>query len=270
MTLAGSYLDGMLSLLKRDALLFASYRLRFITQIIAVCFSVVVFYYISRLVHVHAFSKPDQYFAFVVVGIVTLEVLSATLATMPARVRQELVVGTLEKLILSPFGCVAAIAAMTLFPFAQAIIQGLATIGFAAIVFGLPLHWSTAALAIPTAFLALLAFMPFALFMGAGVIVVKQVQSGVGFLLTGISLIGGFLFPPSLLPGWIEWASKVQPFTPALQLQRKLLVGTPLDGSVELALLKMVLSAVVLLPVSLWALSAAIRIGQRRGTVIEY
>jgi ABC-2 type transport system permease protein len=219
---------------------------------------------------VGAFKSPDDYFAFVVVGIVTLEVLSATLVATPTRIRQELLVGTFEKLILSPFGCVAAVASMTLFPFLQAIVQGIVTIGFAAIVFTLPLHWPTVALAIPVVALSMLAFLPFSLFVAAGVIVVKQAQSGVGFLITGISLIAGFLFPVSLLPGWIEWASKVQPFTPALQLQRHLLVGTPVDGSIEVALLKMILSAVLLIPPGLWAVSMAIRIGQRRGTVIEY
>jgi ABC-type uncharacterized transport system permease subunit len=87
---------------------------------------------------------------------------------------------------------------------------------------------------------------------------------------TGISFIAGFLFPVALLPAWIQWTSEVQPFTPTVQLLRNTLAGTPIDGSLALALIKIGLAAAVLLPFSCWVLAAGIRASQRRGTVIEY
>jgi len=270
MNVALAYADAALGLLKRDARVFVSYRLRFLSQILGALFSVALFYYISRLVRVGTFRAPGAYFAYTVVGLVILEVLVSTVSVLPGRVRQELVAGTFEKVILSPFGAVAGIAAMTIFPFLMALVTGVITIAFAVVVFGMNLRWQTAPLSIPLAFVGGLAFLAFALLIAGAVIVFKQAQAGVGFLGTFISLIGGFFFPVALLPPWIQWLSRAQPFTPTLQLLRNLLVGTPLQGSPWVALLKIILWAIVLLPTAALALGYAVRSAQRRGTIIEY
>jgi ABC-2 type transport system permease protein len=270
MSVAFAYLEGAIGMVKRDARLFLSYRFRFASQILSAFFSVTLFYYISRLVRVGSFDTSDAYFAFAVVGLVILEVLVSTISGLPARVRQELVAGTFERVILSPFGAVAGVASMTVFPFLLALVSGAITIAFAVVVFGMQLRWATAPLSIPVAFLGGLAFLPFALLIAGAVIVVKQAESGVGYVVTFISLIGGFFFPVALLPDWLQWLSRVQPFTPTLQLLRNLLVGTPLHGSPSVFLLKIVLWAVVLLPPTAWALARAVRVGQQRGTIIEY
>jgi ABC-type multidrug transport system permease subunit len=269
MTLAATYWDATLAIVRRDVAAFLSYRLRFISQTLSAFFSVVLFYYISRLVKVSTFGSPDNYFAYVVVGLVIMSSLVSTLSMLPARIRQELVAGTLERLLLSPFGAVAAIGAMILFPFLLAVVNGVITISFAALVFGMPIR-ATAPLALPAAALGAFAFAPFALFTAAVVVVAKQAQNGVGFLITGISLIGGFFFPVELLPHWIQWTSEVQPFSPALELLRYLLAGTPVSTSVSVALLKMALFGGVLVIPAAWSLALAIRLGQRRGTIMEY
>ena len=270
MSIALAYADAVLALVKRDARVYLSYRFRFVSQTLGALFSVTLFYYISRLITVGTFRAPDAYFSYAVVGLVILEVLVSTVSVLPGRVRQELVAGTFEKVILSPFGAVAGIAAMTIFPFLLALFTGVVTIAFAVVVFGMDLRWPTAPLSIPLAFVGGLAFLAFALLIAGAVIVFKQAQAGVGFLATFISLIGGFFFPIALLPPWIQWLSRAQPFTPTLALLRNVLVGTPLQGSPWLALLKIVLWAIVLLPTAAWALGRAVKSAQRRGTIIEY
>ena len=265
-----AYAAASAGILQRDARLFLSYRARFASQLLSGFFSLVLFYYVSRVVGSRVFPSPDDYFAFAVVGLVVMGVLISTLSTLPIMLRQELVAGTLERLVVSPFGAVAAIAAMAWFPFALALFNGALLVGVAALVFGMPVEWHTAALAAPVGALGALAFAPFALLVAGAVILVKQAGMGVGFLVSGISLVGGFFFPVALLPGWIEWTSKVQPFTPALNLLRHLLVGTPLAEPEWQAVVKLVGFAAVLLPLALLILRKAIRLAQRRGTIIEY
>ena len=270
MSAAIAYADAALAVAKRDLLVFRSYRFRLAGQVLRAFFSVTVFYYISRLVTVEPFGAPDQYFAFAVVGIVIMEVVFSTVTTLPARVRQELVAGTFEKFVVSPFGAAAAVVSLAAFPFLLAFINGIITLAFAGIVFGMPIHWSTAPLALPLALFGFLSFTPFAVLAAAAVILFKQAQSGIGFAMTGIALVAGFLFPIALLPTWIQWTADVQPFTPTVELLRRVLVDTPLTGSAWLDLLKIALAVVILFPVSIWALSAAIKQSQRRGTIIEY
>jgi ABC-2 type transport system permease protein len=265
-----AYADAAAAVTKRDILVFRSYRLRFLSQIVSGFPAVALTYYISRLVSVKSFGSPDDYFAYAVIGFVILQVLYSTVGNLPARVRQELVAGTFEKFVVSPFGAAAAVVSMTVFPFVLALFAAASTIAFAVLVFGMPMHWPTVALSIPLAVFGCLSFAPFALLGAAAVIFVKQAQTGTAFMVTGISFVAGFLFPVSLLPGWIRWMSDVQPFTPTVDLLRHVLAGSKLHDALSMELLKMSLSAAVLLPATIWVLSSAIRLSQRRGTIIEY
>lgn len=257
-------------IVRRDFLIFKSYPMRFLSQALAVFFSVSLFYYVSRLVQVPQFGASDNYFAFVVVGLVTLEVLTSTLSLTPLGVRSELVAGTFERLATSPFGPVAGVVAMMAFPTLLALAGSTVTLLIATLVFGLSLHWPEALLALPTAMIGALAFVPFAMLLSAAVLVVKQAGTGAVFIVSALSIAGGAMFPVTLLPGWLQWVSYVQPLTPALELMRWELVGTPFDGSKLAALARLVGFAVLLVPVGLAALRTAVRTCRRRGTLMEY
>jgi ABC-2 type transport system permease protein len=270
MSLALRYCSAALGILRRDLSVFVSYRLRFASQVASTLFTLLLFYYISRLVRVDMFPSPDDYFAFATVGIVIFGVLGSTLGAAPASLRQELVVGTFERFVVSPFGAVAGVLSMLIFPFVYVLVQGTVTLALAGVVFGLPLEWPSAALAVPVALLGALAFVPFGILIAAAVVVLKQAMAAGNFIVAGISVVAGLYFPVALLPGWIEWASEVQPFTPAVDLLRHLLVGTPLESSPWAEVAKLALFAAALIPPSVWVLHRSIRVGRRRATITEY
>jgi ABC-2 type transport system permease protein len=258
------------AIFKRDMRLFASYRTRVFSTLFSTVVSLTLFYYVSRLVRSDKVGSPDEYFAFVVVGLIVFGVLTSTLATPVGTLRAELQAGTFERMVLSPFGPVRSITSLLLFPLTLALGTGLVSLAFAAVAFGLDLEWATAALAIPVAALGAVAFAPFGLAMAAAVVVFKQTNAGAALVITAVSLLAGVYFPVTLLPDWIEWASEVQPFTPAMDLIRNLLVGTPNSGPAGVELLKLLGFAVVMMPLSLLLLRAAVRRSRRRGTIIEY
>jgi ABC-2 type transport system permease protein len=270
MTLALRYGSAALGIVRRDLAVFVSYRLRFASQVASTLFSLLLFYYVSRLVRVDMFPSPDDYFAFATVGVVIFGVLTSTLAAAPATLRQELVAGTFERLLVSPFGGVAGTLSMLVFPFAYALVHGIVTLLLAVLLFGLPVEWPSVALAVPVALLGVLAFLPFAILIAAAVLVLKQAMGASSFLIAGISVVAGLYFPVALLPEWIAWASEVQPFTPAVDLLRHLLVGTPLEGSAWAEVAKLATFAAVLMPLSVWVLHRALRVGRRRATITEY
>jgi ABC-2 type transport system permease protein len=257
-------------IVRRDLVIFRTYRFRLVAQIASAFLSLALFYYVSRLVGERAFDSPDAYFAFVVVGLVALQTLTSTLVGVPTGVRQELVAGTLERFLLSPFGAVSAIASMSGFPFALSVITGTLTLGVGYGVFGMPIVWSTAALAVPVVALGALAFLPLSMLVCAAVFAFKQAGSAAAFVVTCLSLLAGAFFPVTLLPDWLEWMSEVQPLTPTLDLLRRVLVGNPLDSSAWVDVLKLVGFAVVLLPVAVMVLRRSIASSQRRGTITEY
>ena len=255
---------------KRDFLLFVSYRTRFVTTFFTTAVSLTVFYYVSRLVSSPRIGSPDDYYAFVVVGIAIFGVLASTLSTPVMTLRGELQAGTFERMVLSAFGPVRSIASLLIFPLLLAVVMAVLSIAYAAVLFGIDLRWSTAALALPVGLLGALAFAPFGLLMAAAVVLFKQTSAGATFFVTAMTLLAGIYFPVALLPDWIEWASEVQPFTPAVDLLRNVLVDTPLRESVGLSLLKLLGFTAVLLPLSLLAVRGAVRHSRRSGTIIEY
>jgi ABC-2 type transport system permease protein len=237
--------------------------------VISPVFAIAIFYYISHLLSAKTFHSPGGYFGYVIVGLVIVEILTLSLGLMPGVVRQELVAGTIERFLVSAHGPVNGILGTMLFPLLNSFFSGLLTLLLATAVFGLPLAASSL-LAIPVALLGVIAFLPFALLLVAVVMAFKQVASASQFIVSGIAIVGGLYFPVALLPGWIRWASDVQPFTPATDLMRHLLVDTPLVHPAVVELLKLVGFSAVLLPIGFALLRTAIRYGQRSGTVAEY
>jgi ABC-2 type transport system permease protein len=260
--------SGAAAIVRRDLQVFLSYRARPLTQVLTAFFGLTLFYYLSRLVRVGAFDSPDAYYGFAVAGLIALQLVNALLATPPAAARQELVAGTFERMVVSPLGPVAGLAASLAFPFLFALAVSLAMLAFAAVAFGLDVHWHTLPLAAPLALLAGLSFAPFALVVLALVVVMKQALAGATFAVAGIALIAGLYFPVELLPAWAEWAAHAQPFTPAVELLRWSVTGAAEPGWDDLA--KVVAFAAALLPAALLLLSAAIRRARRRGTIVEW
>ena len=258
------------ALVRRDFQVTLSYRTRFVSHLLSIFFTLTLFHFISRLVRVPSFGSPEAYYAFAVIGLITLQVLNCTLIVPPGVLRQELVAGTFERLLVSPFGAVRGIVSMLIFPFVYALITGLLMLIFAGLLFGVHLHWATVSLVAPVGLLGSLSFAPFGLFLLALLLVSKQSVTGATFVVAGISLISGLYFPIALLPGWMRFLSSIQPFTPATDLMRHLMLGTPLHASALVELAKIIGFAALLLPLSLLAVTAALKLSRRRGTILEY
>jgi ABC-2 type transport system permease protein len=269
MTLVRADFDAAAAIVRRDWLVLASYRLRFVSQLLSLCFSVTLFHFIAKLVRVSSFRTPGAYFAFALIGLVTLQILNSALHTPPSALRGELGGGTFERFVVSPFGALRAMVAMTIFPLVYALGMAVAMLAFAAAAFGLHVQWATLPLLVPVALLGALSFLPFGLVVMAVVLLVKQAMSGVTFVVAGISLISGLYFPVSVLPAWMRELSRLQPFTPAADLMRHVMAGTGLHESLALELAKLVGFPLIVLPLSLLALRSSLRAGRRRGTLLE-
>lgn len=267
--MALAYWDAAVAILRRDWTTYKSYSAQLITVPITMFVGMCLFYYVSRLVQVSAYGDPDRYFSFVVVGMLTLMVLQSTLMVATS-VRSELVAGTFERLVLSPFGSAAGVASMMLFPFVVSVVTATISMLVAAAVFGLPLQWSTAWLAYPVALLGAGTFAALGMLFAATVMIFKRMVAGAGLLLTLISFTSGVYFPVTLLPDWIEWFSDVQPFTPAIELFRHVLLDAPVTPDPWTLGLKIAAFVAVMIPVGFLGLRGATRLGQRTGTIIEY
>ena len=198
---------------------------------------------------------------------IILQVLQSTL-DVPTTVRQELVAGTFERMAVSPFGPVASILSLFLFPLVSAVVTMLVTLALTALVFGLDPTWDASRWPCPSPRWGRSPSAPSRCW--SRMVVRFKQAPGAAYVLAAISLVAGFYFPATLLPTWIRWSSEVQPFTPAVDLLRHLLVGQPLHGSAWADVAKLVGFSAVLLPLGVAAVTIAIERSRRLGTLTEY
>ena len=268
MSSAAYYLGAVLATMKRDALIFISYRLRVLSQAVAMLFSLTIFYYLGKLIPAGAIGPHGKYFAFAVVGIVTTAVLTSALGSAQI-VRMELMQGNFERILISPLGPVWGVVAVVAFPIAYSTIFAGAMLALASPVFGVPLRVGGVVPALGVGLLGALCLACIGLLFVAALIAFKSAL-GATWVIAGLSLLGGAYFPLRLFPGWIRWTSDVQPYTPTVDLLRHLLVGTRPMQAIWLELLKLVGFGVVLMPASVAVLWLAVKVSRRRGTIMEF
>lgn len=267
-TLAAQYGGAVWATMRRDAAIFFSYRFRVPSQILTVLFSLTTFYYIGKIVKPGAIGPRDEYFAFVVVGIVTTSVLTAAL-TSAHIVRMELMAGNFERVLISPLGPVWGVIAVAAFPITYATAFAGGTLGVAALIYQVPINVANIVPALVVGVLGALSLACIGLFFVAGLLAFKSAL-GATWVIAGLSLLGGAYFPLRLFPVWLRWVSDVQPFTPTVDLLRHLLIGTRLLEPAWLELGKLVGFTVVLVPVAFALLWLAVHVSRRRGTIMEY
>ena len=262
------YAGAVLATMKRDAHIFLSYRLRVVSQVMAMLFSLLLFYYVGKLVPPGEIGPHGQYFAFAVVGIVTTAVLTSALGSAQI-VRMELMQGNFERILISPLGPVWGVVAVAAFPIVYSTVFAGAMLALASILFGVPVLAAGIAPALGVGILGALCLACIGLLFVATLIAFKS-SLGATWVIAGLSLLGGAYFPLRLFPSWIRWTSEVQPYTPTVDLLRHLLIGTRPVEAVWLELLKLVGFAVVLMPVAGGVLWLAVKVSRRRGTIMEF
>lgn len=268
MSTVSAYKGALLATFRRDLRIFLSYRARWLGQAVAMLFTLTLYHYLSELVRPHALGAQGNYYAFVVVGIVSMGVLSSAVGTAQI-VRMELMAGNFERILISPLGPVAGVVALALFPIAYSTLFAGGMLVLATTMFSVPIHLGGIPAALLVGGLGALAFGAIGLFFVAALLVFKS-STATSWVLAGLGMLGGIYFPIHLLPSFVQWVADVQPLTPAIDLLRHFLMHSGTLEPVWGELLKLAAFALALLPVSVGVLWMAVDISRRRGTIMEF
>ncbi len=252
----------------RDAREQVGVRRRMLNQLLGTVFQLVVFSSLAKLVRGNRFATPEDYVGYVAVGLVGLAFLQAAVRP-PVAVREQLLTETLERVAVSGFGAAKATAALLGFPFLYATASGVLTVTLAGVVFGVPVDLPGALLAFPLVPLIAFAFAPIGLAFGAVAIASPQATLGIAPFVAVMTLVSGAVFPVDLLPRVLRWAGDVQPFRPAIDLLRHVILGTAVQGSTAGELLRLAVFGAVALPLAATALQLAVERARRRGDLRE-
>jgi ABC-2 type transport system permease protein len=154
-----------------------------------------------------------------------------------------------------------------LYPFVATTLRIAVYVAWGALLFGFPLrsaNWLSVAVVLIA---ALLAFSGLGIFSASYLLLFKRGNPAKWFVVGVSSIVGGMLFPVSILPPWLQFVARLNPVTYALDAMRAAL----LDGAGLFAIAKplvvLLFFAAILLPGSAATFAWALRRTKMTGTL---
>lgn len=250
-----------------------SYRLRLILSLVSLGATVVPLYFVAgALQPVMAESiarQGDQYFGFLIVGMVTFLLLPVAVNSLPSEIGSGISTGVLEALLGTPAKPASIFGGMIGFNLFWTILRATALL-FAGWLLGAQLMWSQIASAALILGLIVLAYLPVGM-IGAALVICFRTSGPLGQAVLGLSaLLGGVYYPTTVIPSWIQSLSAWVPLTYGLRaLRRSLLEGESFFAVMpDVAFLGAF--AVGLSLVGVLSLSAALNHARRAGNLAQY
>jgi ABC-2 type transport system permease protein len=261
-------------LFRRDFAVARSYRAAFAIEIFQALFGSASFYFLSRFVQSPTLEKAlphgTNYFSFALVGIAFFDYLSVALVTFDGSLQEARQNGTLENLLVTQTSLPVILAGSSLYPFALMSLRTAIYIGWGAVLFGFPLqgaNWLGAALVLGA---SVLAFSGLGILSASYLLIFKR-GNPVNWAILGLSsVVGGMMYPISVLPLWLRYAARLTPVTYSLEGMRAAILGHAPTRELLPPIAGLLLFALVLLPVSFAIFSWALRRTKITGTLTHF
>lgn len=267
-------LRKLVLLFQRDLAVARSYRAAFAIELFQALFGSASFYFLSRFVESPALEKSlppgTTYFSFALVGIAFFDYLSVALTTFDASLQEARQNGTLENLLVTQTSLPVILAGSSLYPFVLMSLRTAIYIGWGALLFGFPLggaNWLGALLVLGA---SVLAFSGLGILSASYLLIFKR-GNPVNWAILGLSsVVGGMMYPISVLPRWLQYLAWITPVTYSLEGMRAAILGHASTRELLPSIGALVLFAAVLLPVSFAIFSCALRRTKITGTLTHF
>jgi ABC-2 type transport system permease protein len=261
-------------LFRRDFAVARSYRAAFVIEIFQALFGSAGFYFLSRFVESPTLERSlppgTNYFSFALVGIAFFDYLSVALSTFDGSLQEARQNGTLENLLVTQTSLPVILAGSSLYPFALMSLRTTIYIGWGAALFGFPLqgaNWLGALLVLGA---SVLAFSGLGILSASYLLIFKR-GNPVNWAILGLSsVVGGMMYPISVLPVWLQRMARLLPVTYSLEGMRAAILGHASTRELLPSIAGLVLFATLLLPISFAIFSWALRRTKITGTLTHF
>jgi ABC-2 type transport system permease protein len=267
-------LRKLVMLFRRDLAIARSYRAAFILEFFYALFAAASFYFLSKFIDSpqlrRSLPQGTTYFSFVLVGIAFFDYLSVALHTFDESLQSARQNGTLENLLVTQTSLPLILAGSSLYPFVLLSLRTMIYLGWGAGLFGFPLrgvNW-LGALCILAA--SVLAFSGLGVLSASYLLVFKR-GNPVNWAVLGVSsVVGGMMYPVSVLPVWLQYVARLVPVTYSLEGMRAAVLGHASMRELWPPLAALLTFAAILLPVSFLVFSWAVRRTKITGTLTHF
>lgn len=258
--------------IRRDFLIWTSYRLAFLWQVLGVIGMVGVLYFVGQYVG-EGLTEPVQglsvdYFDYLITGIAFTDVLTFGLGALPGTIRAGQQSGTLEAMLLAHFRLFSIIIYSSAFSLLLSIVRLTIYAGMAVFIFHLWLEANLVSL-IVIFLLSSIVFICLGALSASFTLVLKRGDPVIGIYGLISALLGGVLFPVSILPDWVQPLSKFVPLFHALSGIRFALGGASL-AELRVEVFSLLLMVIIFLPFSVIVFRWAINRAKMEGSLVQY
>jgi ABC-2 type transport system permease protein len=263
--------DRMRAFVIRDFQLAISYRLAFVLRVLTILIVVTIAYYISRIFvgKGNLFSDWRDPLAAWITGLAVLNYFMTNFSSLANAIRSEQLQGTLESVLMTPISVPGLIVASSTLDFIEATLYSSLYLVFGALFFGVTYDGSYL-LAFLILILTTMVFASLGILSASFAMVFKRGDPVAVLLGTSTAVFSGVFFPPQLLPEFMQNVSKILPATYGLEAIRGVLIEDNGLAEARGPILTLVMFLAVLLPISLWVFSRAVRRAKREGSLIQY
>jgi ABC-2 type transport system permease protein len=267
-------IEKSIAFVKRDFLSEASYKFAYILQFFKMFLSLVVFFFISKLLGNFGGLqlKPygGNYFAFVLIGIAFFSYLDISMRGLSGVIRRGQTQGTLEALLVTQTSIPNIILASIIYPFLKATLNVAIYLLLGGLIFGVKMGNANITSAAIILLLSITAFSGLGILSASFIMVFKQ-GDPIGWIIgAGSSLLGGLYYPISILPHWVQKISFLLPVTYSLEGMRLALLKGHGLHQLSSIILMLIGFSIILLPVSLIAFNYAVRKAKIDGSLNHY
>ncbi|HZN05430.1 MAG TPA: ABC transporter permease [Pyrinomonadaceae bacterium] len=266
-----SLFDRMRAFVIRDFQLAVSYRLAFLLRLLTILIVVTIAYYISRIFvgKGNLFSDWRDPLAAWITGLAVLNYFMTNFSSLANAIRTEQMQGTLESVLMTPISVPGLIVASSTLDFIEATLYSSLYLVFGSIFFGVTYDGSYL-LAFMILILTTMVFASLGILSASFAMVFKRGDPIAVLLGTSTAVFSGVFFPPQLLPEFMQNISKILPATYGLEAIRGVLIEDNGLSEARGPILTLLMFLAVLLPISLWVFSRAVRRAKREGSLIQY
>ena len=261
--------------LARDLRFETSYRLQSLFRLISVLFQVLTFYFLAGLVdgeepRKHLADYGGDYFTFALVGLAFSGFLNSGLLAFTTSLRQQMTMGVFEAMAAAPIRSSSFLMYSLQWPIGFELFKSIFYLVVGQTLLGARVGLASWPLLLGTLVLSVLVFGSMGIIAGSLILYFKRGDPIAWFLSSANHLIGGIIFPVTVLPGWLAWISRLLPVPYALNSLRKSLIPAADRSDVAGDLVVLGLFALISIPIALWAARVAVERCRREGTLGQF
>lgn len=262
-----------IAFVRQDYLTTTSYRSRTLFGLIGIVVSLVPVYFIAQALQpvmaASISSQGRQYFAFLLVGLITQRWLVAGVNALPEALGAAVRSGTIESIFVTPVSLSAIVTGMIGYKLLWTTLESSVMV-VVGLLFGVTFDVGRLVPGLLVLFLITLAHVGIGIVGGALILVFRTTGPLLGVVVLASTLLGGVFYPTHIIPSWIQRVSSVIPLTYGLRaLRRTFLEGASLSGVWDDVLVLSVFT-IALLALGFYSLALAVRYARQAGTLAQY